>query len=65
MNSQALGGGRQSWDLSPVCVGESHLLSTRHSVGGHVENTVHPFEGTVQGFCFADISLKQRRKTRR
>ena len=63
MNSQALGGGRQSWDLSPVCVWGSYLLSTRHSVGGHVENTVYPFEGTVQGFCFADISLKQRRKT--
>lgn len=48
-----------------MCGGVSHLLSTRHSVGGHVENTVHPFEGTVQGFCIADISLKQRRKTQR
>lgn len=57
-------GGRAEPRPKPiVCVGGSHLLSTRHSVGGHVENTVHPFEGTVQGFCTADISLKQQKDT--
>ena len=30
-----------------------------------MEDAVHPFEGAVQGFCIADISLKQRRNTRR
>lgn len=29
-----------------------------------MEDTVHPFEGTVQGFFIADIRLKQRRKRR-
>lgn len=29
-----------------------------------MEDTVHPFEGTVQGFFIADIRLKQSRKTR-
>lgn len=29
-----------------------------------MEDAVHPFEGTVQGFFISDISLKQRRKAR-
>lgn len=65
MSTQLRGGGGRALCYSRYPKYGAHLLSARHAVGGHVEDTVHSFKGMEQGFLISDVSLKQKEEVGR